>query len=106
MKSNQILYKFVKVNSILFVGRRWFEKTNGNTYHSAEIYVNGEFVHKIDFTYGYGDQYMYNAWTWLKKNGYINGKYSTDQSSPRIWCEHHGVKFAYTVADVKRKKDL
>lgn len=104
-KMNKTLETFVNINNIMVVGRRWFEKTNGNTYHTAEIYINGNCVHKIDFTYGYGDQYMWNAWTWLKANGYVKGK-GSDRSSPRIWCEENNIKWNCSVSDVKRKKDL
>lgn len=98
------LDSFTKVESIMVVGRRWFEKTNGNTYHTAEIYINNEFIHKIDFTYGYGDQYYWNAWEWLLKNNYVKG--GNKFVNPRIYCEENKIKWNNTVADVKRKKDL
>ena len=89
--------------SIIVVGRRWFERTNGNTYHSAEIYVNGVFVYKIPFTYGYGNQFEHNAFEWLKKNGYIE---TADKGAPSIYCRENGIEYHTTVSDVKRKKDL
>ena len=81
------LDSFVKVESIMVVGRRWFEKTNGNTYHTAEIYINNEFINKIDLTYGYGDQYYWSAWQWLLKNNYVG----IDAMSPRIYCEKNKI---------------
>jgi len=41
----------VKMKSITVIGRRWFERINGNTYHSAEIIIDGTFVHKIQFAF-------------------------------------------------------
>jgi hypothetical protein len=103
MTTKKKLNSFIKTESIMVVGRRWFERTNGNTYHTAEIYVNNEFVHKIDFTYGYGDQYYWNSWSWLKANGYVKG---SNFESPRIYCEKNKIKWNAAVSDVKRKKDL
>lgn len=102
MSTNTKLDSFINVNSIMVVGRRWFERTNGNTYHSAEIYVNNNFVHKIDFTYGYGNQFEWNAMEWLKKNGYLK-EY---KGNPSTYCRENNISYNSTVADVKRKKDL
>jgi hypothetical protein len=101
--TTELLATFEDVQNIVVVGRRWFERTNGNTYHSAEIYVNGHMVHKIGFTYGYGNQFEWNAWTWLKNNGYIKG---ANSSCPSYWCRENGIVYNSTVTDVKRKKDL
>jgi hypothetical protein len=86
----------------MVVGRRWFDKKNGNTYHTSEIYINNEFIHKTEFTYGYGDQYYWTAWDWLMANGYVKNKFSP----PRIWCEDNNIKWCTTVSDVGSKKNL
>lgn len=101
--STELLKTFEEVASVFVVGRRWFDKVNGNTYHSAEIYVNNDFVHKIDYAYGYGDQYMWNGFLWLKENNFLDYDCKT---VPTRYCREKGIKFNYTVADVKRKKDL
>lgn len=49
--------KLKKNDVILIAGRRWFDRVNGNTYHSTTVYVNNEQVGRVPFTYGYGDQY-------------------------------------------------
>lgn len=90
-------------------GRRWFQRTYGNTYHTATIYVDGEFSHKTGITYGYGDQYLQTARQWLKDNGHLFGiqeKKGTPGESLWRFCERTGVKFVYDVDDVTRKKDL
>jgi hypothetical protein len=95
--------------SIVVIGRRWFQKTYGNTYHSAEIFVDGQKVHYIDYTYGYGDQYLYNARNWLRDNGYLPGiKDSPGTPGEALWryCERNGIIFTYSAINVQRKKDL
>lgn len=57
---------------VTILGKRWFDKVNGNTYHSARIFINGELVHTIGMTYGYGSQYEQNAILWLTENGHID----------------------------------
>ncbi len=50
-------------------GRRWFERTNGNTYHSVSVYVNNELVGRQPFAYGYGEQYVQSAFDILTEFG-------------------------------------
>ena len=99
----------MKINSITVIGRRWFDSVNGNTYHSAEIFVNNEFYKKVDCKYGYGDHYLQSAYELLitdkvlkdvKK--YVNG------STEVFWsyCDRKKISQISTVSDVKRKKDL
>ena len=90
-------------------GRRWFQKTHGNTYHSVNIFIDGKEVAKLPYQYGYGDQFLQTAWEWLGKNGF-----------PELLERHSNGSFAnygtqylrevmrgsYDVADVQRKKDL
>jgi|688.fasta_scaffold04876_11 hypothetical protein len=101
---NNLLDTFVEVESIFIIGRRWFEKTNGNTYHTSEIYVNNNFVHKISMTYGYGQQYLWTALNWLKNNKYLSS--ISEKDNPSIFCRENNIKLNHTVADVGRKKDL
>ena len=93
-----------KVRSITVVGRRWFQATYGNTYHSAEVLVNGECIHKIDFAYGYGNQYEWNACRWLAENGFLPGV----EQHESLWryCERLGIAYSASVTDVARKRDL
>jgi hypothetical protein len=90
-------------------GRRWFERVNGNTYHSVTMYVNGECVGKVDFQYGYGDQWVWTARDWLAEQGYLPGIIHGDGTpGESLWryCEVKGIKFTQEVDDVRRKKDL
>jgi len=89
-----------KIVSIHVEGRKWFDKVNGNTYHSSTshiAYSNG--TSKEVYTpmaYGYGNQYQYSA------KAAIFGK---DKRS--LWgiCDDKGIVFSYSESDVK-KRDL
>lgn len=90
-------------------GRRWFERTNGNTYHTCDIWVDGEHVHKIPFQYGYGSQYEWSAAEWLENNGYMPGRsHHANGGGDSLcrYCDEHGIKCVTEVDDVPRKKDL
>ena len=90
-------------------GRRWFQRTYGNTYHSVRIFKDGEQVAYLPFQYGYGEQFLQTAWEWLGANGMPelleknkNGSY-----------KHYGTQYlrvvlggTYSVIDVTRKGDL
>lgn len=61
-----------KIERSLFIeGREWFDKTYGNSYFSARIWVDGEIVGVLPFQYGYGHQYEYEAQKWLFSEGYL-----------------------------------
>lgn len=91
-------------------GRRWFQTTYGNTYHSYNIYIDGEHVHYMPFAYGYGEQYLYNAFQWLRENNKLWGKSKSFTSGPSEtpwrYCQRYNIKLVYEVTDVTRKKDL
>lgn len=97
-----------KVRSITVLGRRWFDRRHGNTYFSAQILVNGAAVHRIDYEYGYGDQYLQEAFEWLDKRGHTSReRYSYGGSElPRMYCERKGIDFHAEASDVSRKRDL
>lgn len=98
------------IREIAIIGRRWRQRLYGNTYHSANVFVNGKHVHRIDFDYGYGNQYEWNGWLWLVNKGYVNprrfGGQSNNPESPWTYCERNGIKYTTDVTDVRRRKDL
>lgn len=88
-----------KINTLRIYGRRWFQKSYGNTYHAVRVIVNGNEI-TSNVTYGYGDHYKETARQLLESNGFevpeplkFNG-YLYDNG------------FEATVVDVRRKKDL
>lgn len=87
-----------KINTMKIDGKRWFQRSYGNTYHTVKIYVNDE-VLKSEITYGYGSHYLQTAAELLKENGY-----DVPEDNGKAYA--YVAKFPHTVEDVKRKKDL
>jgi hypothetical protein len=100
----------MKPVSIVVVGRRWFDKANGNTYHSVTAYLDGaESVH-VPFAYGYDYAFEQTAWEELfPKLGLSESELryaSGAMKSCSEWCRDNGVVYASEVSDVARKSDL
>jgi len=116
--------------NITIDARRWFERTNGNTYHSVNVYVNNELIGRCPFTYGYGEQYLQTAHDILAKNGIFSyrktkkfttvnagmvNEYQTPQEGinrTNAWhkftqdMRDNRNRYHVTCCDVERKKDL
>jgi hypothetical protein len=60
------------IRSLAIQGRLWFDKVNGNTYHSVSISANGKWLFDIGMTYGYEDMYLHTALESLKKWGLVS----------------------------------
>ncbi len=93
-----------KPKHISIIGRRWFQKTYGNTYHSVTVIVDGETVGHVPLAYGYGEQYIQSAFEILQKAGVYSqaadySEFCTDRMK-------HRDRFTITVSDVARQKDL
>jgi hypothetical protein len=92
---------------ITVIGKRWFERVNGNTYHSVAVYVNGDLVEYMPFSYGYDSMYMQNA-TKILVNHYAlpleRYEHGGIESITRL--NNKGYKVIDSVTDVERKKDL
>lgn len=96
-----------KIISIVINGLKWFDKINGNTYHSGHIIVtfNDEVKeYKIPFQYGYGEQYVYSAFEALNKEGIIKESINV-MLSPMKYCRDNNIKLIYNAVNVSRKKD-
>ena len=85
--------------------KRWFDKKNGNTYHSVEIYEKEKLLTKVDFAYGYGTAYEQTILEELIKHGFYK-KSDCMSSLRRTVKEIHGDDLLVFVADVSSKKDL
>ena len=87
------------------VGRRWFQKTYGNTYNSVTIIdtSTGERIARLPFNYGYGDHYLTIGLEWLVSNGHIP---DGDHKNGLGWSHAKSHDVTYQVEDVQRKKDL
>ena len=89
-------------------GRRWFEKLNGSTYHSVQVWVDGKSVIVIPFSYGYGDGYIQTAHEALDDLGIVpRTKYSNEiPKLLRRICEEQAINLTTSVADVGRRRNL
>jgi hypothetical protein len=85
------------------VGRRWFDRVNGNTYHTAEVFVNDKFVAKSRMTYGYDEQYVQTAKELLLEK--YNLPKGMKETSPLWQLREYGVKLTQSVSD-GLKRDL
>jgi hypothetical protein len=96
------------IKEISIVGRRWFRKGYGGTYHTATIAVDGKPVGKTPYQYGYGDQYLETGWQWLEENGYVPKRAQGNGGSTSPWraAQDLGIKLDYYAIDVKRQRDL
>lgn len=97
-----------KVQSITILGKRWFQRSYGNTYFSAEILVDGVPVHRIEKEYGYGEMYQQASWKWLAENGYVSPERYKPGGLQPAWqyCHDHGIELVSRVFDVERERDL
>lgn len=89
----------VPLKNMTIVCRRWFEMTNGNTYHSVIIQdimdKPGKVIAHEPFEYGYDRQCIQTAADMLTKLGYKVSYHDLES------------KVAYVqIYDVSRKKDL
>ena len=96
----------MQIQSIMLTGRRWFQKTYGNTYHSAKAYVNGELIGSVDFRYGYGNACIDSAFKILIEKGIVKLPEDRKYISAFTYCKEKGIKYSEEITDVKRKGDL
>ncbi len=82
-------------------GRRWFQRSAGNTYHSARVFVNGHEQLYSGRHYGYGDCFLQTALDMMKKEGLApaDAKYGTHYLREELGA-------SYSVVDVARERDL
>lgn len=90
------------VTDVVIYGYRWFHPTDGNTYHSVIVFVNGEELYRdTDMHYGYGEQYVETGFAKFCQHYGIER-----ERFPRRWFEDHNIAFTHRAFDVKRKRDL
>lgn len=98
------------VRSITIIGRVWGPDRNGNSHFGATILVNGEPVGVLDPQYGYGDQYLWDAFHWLDEHDFTDGRGATgakhQPEGPSRYCQRRGITLHYEAIRVGRKKDL
>lgn len=98
-----------KGDNITIIGRRWFDRVNGNTYFSAVGIVNGIEVVHIPYEYGYENHYEERTFDELEKAGFCADREKYGNGSKEVfwqYCQRKGITKYSTASDVKRKKDL
>ena len=53
----------------VILAKKWFDKINGNTYHSVKLFQDGKLIGHEPFTYGYSNHYEQTALDLLHKTG-------------------------------------
>lgn len=84
------------------IGRRWFRRGPGGTYHTAEVWHNDQQLFKTEQSYGGGDQFLETAMEKLERLGYIAPR--DNAAGTRFWRET--LLSTYEVHDVKRMRDM
>ncbi len=77
--------KTKKPKSITIIGKRWFDRVNGNTYCAARVYFDGVEVLRVPWTYGYGNYYEQVSKEQLDKKGLVNLKKYDNGMSESFW---------------------
>jgi hypothetical protein len=67
---NELLDVLRKVDGVTITGRRWFQRSYGNTYHTACILFGNSMRAHLPKECGYGEQWQHTAREWLKDNGF------------------------------------
>ncbi len=83
-------------------GKTWYDKTYGNSYFSARIFVDGVEVARLPFQYGYGDQYIHEAQRALQRLGILAPE---PQPGLRLQIEASGAVF-HSVLEQSRRRDV
>ena len=81
---------------------RWFDKVNGNTYHSVWIINNetGETLH-CPFQHGNGDQYRQTALETMAGAGWLPEKYQADKLY--LYERENDYPINWVVSDVPKR---
>jgi len=90
-------------DTVVILGKRWFQRSAGSTYNSVQIDIVGKESVYLEETYGYGDFYLQRAKEWLQKNGYLLECWNSPLS---VIAREDGFALITNVIDVSREKDL
>jgi hypothetical protein len=83
--------------NIIVIQKEWKDVENGNTYYSAEIYVNGFFRKSLNDRYGYGNQCLYDCAKVLL---------GLDNNRLDVYCLDQGIVFTHRKITVAERNQL
>lgn len=89
------------IKTLHIEGRRWFQRTYGNTYHSVRIWIDGKQIVYIPFSYGYGEQWLQTALDWMRAQQLI----PEGQNYGTLYLRET-LGGTYSCIDVERKREL
>lgn len=90
------------IKRIHIEGRRWTDRTYGNTYFASKAFINGKHVVTSEWQYGYGDHYIDVAAHLLDYKGFIKlPKNPNTGSRYPLWryCDDNDIEYSYAVTD-------
>ncbi len=93
----------MKLRKIKFtvIAKKWFDKVNGNTYHSVRCTRHKDNAVVVgQFQYGYGEHYKQTALAEMGEAGWLPRKYDIDNAYiyerennyPILWTVSEGLK--------------
>jgi hypothetical protein len=89
------------MRSIFIEARQWHDRTYGNSYYSAQVFIDGEHVYSTGMRYGYEYQYEHDISRDLANMGLLPG----DTDNVRRYCRDNGIDF-YSVRYDTPKREL
>jgi hypothetical protein len=91
------------MNSMLIEAREWFDKYNGQTYHSTRIWIDGEVACQTGLAYGGHNQYETTAVEQLVMLGLL----PAEAKSRALWliAKTHNITI-YSTRSESLKRDL
>lgn len=94
-------YAYKPATRSIFIDiREWRDKTYGNTYYSAIVSVDGDWVFTTGMSYGYGDQAIHDAAKELQALGIIP---ELGRSAATYELRNLGLDFYYARRDVPKR---
>ena len=89
--------------TIEVIGKEWFDKINGNSYHSAQVTINNDAVLYVPLTYGYGNHYLQSALELLKTEYIISKDFEGALSR---YCFDNNINLDYRIQRKCLKRDV
>jgi hypothetical protein len=87
------------------LARRWFERTNGNTYHAVRVtrHADGATI-RTPMTYGYGDHYRQTALEAMDRAGWLPTEYSGDTRKRMSYDRENDYPIIWNVEDTGKRR--
>lgn len=96
------------INTIDIQAKEWFDRINGNSYFSGQVTLDyGQETEKtfyMPFQYGYGDQYLHQAWKVIQENGYVPDPKPFQLMTG--YAREHNIPLRYSIQDKCKKRDV